>query len=212
MILHRQTYIWFLLYAIVLISVTTQYIEITFANTLDSQMFEDLLVRPQKLLFNTTIFFVFLIYATKIEFLNPFLLIRYKQKLSMQIIKYGFIISGLFVFLSLLIISIVSLFAGLSLQINNSFVFSLLKLMIYCVFVYMTYILFYLITYKKTFSLLINLIISFSLLILFHGIVFISVITDYTVIVDTYWIIILMLTPLIMFINLYIGKRKEFLI
>lgn len=211
MILHKSTFIWLAFYAIVLTFVMMQYIDIMQVDTLNSQMFDDLMIRPQKLLFNTTIFFIFLIYVTRKEFLNPLLLVRYKHKLSIKIIKYGLIISALFVFLSLLLIFVVSKLFGLVIIINNDFLFLVLKLMLYCVFVYMTYILVYLMTNKKVLSLLINLATGLILLVLFHGIVFVSVITDYTMIVNLYWLILLTITPILIFINLLIGKRREFI-
>ncbi|MCR6098777.1 hypothetical protein HXA31_15545 [Salipaludibacillus agaradhaerens] len=211
MILNKGTYIWFLFYTVTLVFVTVQFIEVTAVQTFDYLMFEELLIRPQKLLFNTTLFFVLFLYVTRKEFLNPLLVSRYTKKLPIKMITYGILISAVFVISTLTVLLSVVFAKGLAIELNLSLIAPLLKFILYCLFVYMTYAVVYLMTNKKIPSLFINIVISFVLLITYHGIVFFTYMTDDSVLIKAYWTTLSFVTPILMYFIYYIGKRKEIL-
>ncbi|UTR16481.1 hypothetical protein MM221_08040 [Salipaludibacillus sp. LMS25] len=211
MIFNKGTYIWLLFYTVTLVFVTVQFIEVTAVQTFDHLMFEELLMRPQKLLFNTSIFFVLFLYATRKEFLNPLLVSRYTTKLPIKIITYGILISVVFLISTLTVLLSVAFAKGLAIELNLSLIAPLLKFMLYCLFVYMTYALVYLITNKKILSLFINIVISFVLLITYHGVVFFTYMIDDSVLIKTYWTTLSFVTPILIYFIYYIGKRKEIL-
>lgn len=211
MIYKLPVYFWALIYSTLLSFAAIQHVSVI--NTFSySELFFEITLSPQKLLFNTNIFVAYLFYVTRIQFLNPIFLIRYQKNMFKYFLFTSISLSVIFVVFSQVIILFNAIYLGLNIDINSFYLLSSLKLLLFVMFMYQAYVLVVLLTYTYVFSILFILIFNFLILILYHGLVFAFVILDSYYIMNVYWVALTALTMTITMINRNMISNKEFIL
>lgn len=178
----KNKLIWMLFYIILLSYMIMQYATIHQFVIFDSQMIYDLVESPQKLLFNTTILFILYLYISRVNFLEPELLIRYNRRLSKILIKHGIYSSIIYTFLTFSILILCSVIIGIPIQVGIYLLLHILKLFIFCLYISFVYLSIYIISVKQILAFFVILTVNFLLLVSYVGLNYYGGITNMIVI------------------------------
>lgn len=161
---------WLIVYFTILCFIVMQYISITNATILDDKMVYDLFENRQKLLFNNTIFFGSYLYICRINFLNPELLVRYKKRIFATILKNGILSSAAYSVYSYIILLLVV--SVLRINIGTNLIVPIIKLFIFCMYLYLVYVILYLKFANHILALTSNVVVNFLVLVSSIGIMY----------------------------------------
>ncbi len=201
------------MYTILLLYMIQQYATIHQYGVFNSQMIYDLVENPQKLLFNTTIVFILYLYISRVNFVQPELLIRYNKRFSMILIKHGVYSSVVYTLLTFIIMILGSAIVGISIQIGSYLLLHILKLFIFCSYIYFVYLLIYIISYKHILAFFTIISVNFLLLVSYIGMNYYGGITNMIVIQNNHlnWFLFGIITMVIVTYLYTTSNKKEFI-
>lgn len=161
MILRKAEVVWAIFYIILF-----GYLVISHGT---NQVIYELIENQQKLLFNNTVFFTFYLYVSRKNFLSTEILVRYKSRLPVAMIKHGIYLSATYSILTYAVLLLSSSLLGREIVVDGHLIFHVMKLFAFCLYLYLVYIIIYLLWKNQALAALANVVVNFLILIVFIG-------------------------------------------
>jgi len=205
----KGLFIWGICYIFVFGYVLLEYrINASDSIAINETMLYLILTKPQKLLFNNSLFLVLLIFCTKKEFLEPMIFVRYQRRLPLEMIKRGLIICLGYVMTTIALVIIFGVIFNVDVILSFNLIIHFLYLFLFCLYVYFFYALLYLLFSNQVLAVLLSAGSNFLFIATIINIVWRFGVSE-TLVGNLLMLYLLVVTPLLMIAVIVTGRYKE---
>ncbi|MDR1068169.1 MAG: hypothetical protein LBL36_02855 [Clostridiales Family XIII bacterium] len=161
---NKKIYIWIAVYAPFCAYVIAQYFSLDVTPVLDAEALHNVLLRPQKMLFNNNLFFAVLLFAARTNYLSNEYLVRGGKRLAPKILLDGMLLSLLYTAVTFVLL--IGLSPLVKYYLTTNLITGALKLGAFCLIFHLIYSAFYLISKNHLLAIFAGVIINMMLLLI----------------------------------------------